>query len=92
MIRVKCEPRRMVLEGHAGYGAKGSDIVCAAVSVLVYVQVHLLEQRRALARSVMRPGYVELEAAEGGDLAVLTLGLKMLAREYPRCVTVVSEQ
>ena len=89
MIRVQCEPRRMVLEGHAGYSAKGSDIVCAAVSILVYVQVHLLEERHALMRAVMRPGYVELEAGETGDLRVLALGLQMLAREYPRCVAVV---
>ena len=89
MIRATCTPRRVVLEGHAGYGPKGSDIVCAAVSILVYVQVHLLEERHALVRSVMRPGYVELEADEKGDLRVLALGLQMLAREYPRCVVMV---
>ena len=70
MIRVTCEPRRVVLEGHAGYAPKGSDIVCAAVSMLVYVQFHLLEEQGLLERSVMRPGYVELSAREGGQVKV----------------------
>lgn len=88
MIRVTCEPRRVVLEGHAGYAPKGSDIVCAAVSMLVYVQFHLLEEQGLLERSVMRPGYVELSAREGGEVKVLALGMRMLAQEYPRCVRI----
>ena len=35
MIRVQFCSNSVTMEGHAGYGKKGSDIVCAAVSALV---------------------------------------------------------
>ena len=57
--------------------------------MLVYVQFHLLEEQGLLERAVMRPGYVELSAREGGELKVLALGMRMLAQEYPRCVVMV---
>lgn len=37
------------VEGHAGYAAKGNDIVCAAVSALTQGMAHALEQ-------IMKPG------------------------------------
>lgn len=38
MIEVKFNPKKHTLsvEGHAGYAEKGKDIVCAAVSILLY--------------------------------------------------------
>lgn len=92
MIRVRCEGRRITLDGHAGYGRKGSDIVCAAVSMLVYVQLRLLEKRGLAEHWDIHSGHVELAAREGGTLEVLELGLRELAKEYPRCVRIDGEE
>ena len=35
-ITFKPETLELIMEGHAGYGEKGNDIVCAAVSTLFY--------------------------------------------------------
>ena len=35
MIRVKAEPGRLTVQGHADYGPAGQDIVCAAASALM---------------------------------------------------------
>ena len=88
MIRAVVDKRRAVVTGHAGYAACGSDIVCAAVSILVYVQVRLLERAGALEALHSRSGYVAmtLQPDCGMRPEVLALGLKWLAREYPDCV------
>ena len=39
MIRVRFEENRLTVCGHAGYAARGEDIVCAAVSALVYALI-----------------------------------------------------
>lgn len=36
---------KFTVEGHAGYAAKGKDIVCAAVSALTFATVKALESR-----------------------------------------------
>ena len=88
MIQVKMDGRRVVLSGHAGYETPGRDIVCAAVSILVYVQVRLLEKVGALEALHSEPGHVAMTLRQGcGEKPeVLALGLKWLAREYPECV------
>lgn len=89
MIRVKMDRRCVTLEGHAGYGKKGSDIVCAAVSALLYVQMRLLERQGALETCTARPGRAVLLLRPGqGDLSVLELGLRWLEGEYPACLQV----
>ena len=36
MITVQCKKGQITVSGHAGYAEKGHDIVCAAVSILIY--------------------------------------------------------
>jgi len=92
MIRVRFAPRCVALEGHAGYGPRGADIVCAAVSTLVYVQTRLLEKQGALASYAVAPGRVVLRLSDEADLSVLELGLRWLAGEYPHCVCVEQQE
>ena len=80
MIRVHFEGSAVTMDGHAGYAKRGGDIVCAAVSILVYVQLRLLERQNAVEHADIREGHVELRAREGGDLDVLALGLRELAQ------------
>ena len=46
MTKVKIGPQYIVIEGHAGYSDKGTDIVCAAVSALGQSLKHIDELYR----------------------------------------------
>ena len=85
------EGRRIVgfeVKGHSGYAQEGEDIVCAAMSALVYVQVRLLEEAGALASLEAEDGFVRLHLKDGARCEVLEVGARWLGAEYPRCVTV----
>jgi uncharacterized protein YsxB (DUF464 family) len=80
--------------GHAGAGKTGSDIVCAAVSVLIRTAVRALSDRPGVTirYEAPEPGLLFLEAdytAEGKDFlfaagVFLIEGLASVAEEYPR--------
>jgi len=80
-------------DGHAGAGRMGTDIVCAAVSVLMRTAVRSLNGRKGITIrwEAPEPGFLSLEAdytAEGRDFlfaagVFLTEGLASVAEEYP---------
>jgi len=79
--------------GHAGAGKTGTDIVCAAVSVLMRTAVRTLSDRKGITVrwEAPEPGFLFLEAgytAEGREFlsaagVFLTEGLESVAEEYP---------
>lgn len=89
MIRIIFTDRRVTVQGHAGYGEKGKDVVRAAVSALVYALIATLEETGNIRESVVRPGYATV-AAEKEDRAfdVVRGGLGQIAARYPAYVTV----
>jgi uncharacterized protein len=80
--------------GHAGAGKTGSDIVCAAVSVLMRTAVRVLSNRKGITvrYDAPEPGLLFWEAeytAEGKDFlfavgVFLIEGLASVAEEYPK--------
>lgn len=38
MTTITLEPNRLSVAGHAGYGKVGYDIVCAGISILVFIR------------------------------------------------------
>ena len=88
MICVRFEEKTVTISGHAGYAKRGEDIVCAAMSALVYVQVRILEKAEALASLEAQDGFVRLRLNDGARCEVLEMGARWLATEYPRCVRV----
>jgi len=80
--------------GHAGAGPTGTDIVCAAVSVLMRTAVRALSGKKGITIrcEAPEPGFLLLEAdytAEGKDFlsvagVFLTEGLASVAEEYPQ--------
>ena len=84
-------------EGHAGYGAEGSDIVCAAVSALLFGYLSYLceltnEQGAGQVCREERDGYlwVRSKGLRGRDIrafAVIFEGLRLVAEAYPSHVT-----
>lgn len=80
------------VEGHAGYAARGSDIVCAAASILFYTLAnHLSARKEAEAQVTKRNGDAFLtakgEEAEK-DLALILTGFFLLQESYPEHVRV----
>ncbi|WP_010259586.1 ribosomal-processing cysteine protease Prp [Treponema primitia] len=81
------------VEGHAGAGPKGGDIVCAAVSVLTRTALQVLSQREGITVRGEAPerGIVRIEidyTGQGREFlsaagAFLLEGLKSVAGEYP---------
>jgi uncharacterized protein YsxB (DUF464 family) len=56
----------VIAEGHSGYGNRGSDIVCAGISTLVYALINTLLDEEAsdrikLVRKILRDGYAFIE-------------------------------
>jgi uncharacterized protein YsxB (DUF464 family) len=91
------------VRGHAGAGLKGTDIVCAAVSVLTRTALAVLSNREGLRVSGGAPErgvfFLETEAltAEGRAFlaaagAFLLEGLRSLAGEYPENCTITIER
>lgn len=89
----------IIVEGHSGFNEKGKDIVCSAVSILVYTLLNMLkdeesDKRLILRREVVRDGYfcVEVEPFEfsksrtKGIIDTVIMGLALLNEEYPKNV------
>ena len=94
--------RSCQVRGHAGAGKKGSDIVCAAVSVLTRTIVRVLSGRKGInvRGSIPGQGNFHLEAdytEEGREFlastgAFLYEGLLSVAEEFPENCTVSIER
>jgi len=92
------------VRGHAGAGKRGSDIVCAAVSVLAGTAQTVLSGREGIAArsDAPRRGVFTLEtkalSKAGQDFlaavgAFLVEGFASVAREYPQnCVMTITKE
>lgn len=85
------------VEGHAGWAPRGKDIVCAGVSALTQAVLLGLEEYLALNPEVkVKEGFLHcrLSGAEQkvpeaqAILATMELGLRAMAREYPRSIKI----
>ena len=103
MINVLIERRNngalvsLKAEGHAGYAAKGFDIVCSAVSVLIKTTLQVLETTSGISLETESPvrGFVSFKIENknldfqleerliyAGDF--LAAGLGTVQEEYPK--------
>lgn len=89
MIEVTFTHQRMTVQGHADYAPRGEDIVCAAMSALVYALIGALEESDLLREVIVRPGFATV-AAKKEDKAfdVVRCGIGQIAARYPQCVKV----
>ena len=105
MIRVKVKldgednPLLMEIRGHALFAPGGSDIVCAAVSVLTQTIVFAMDDLLDVQPPVkMRKGFLRISVPERLDpskkegffllFKTLLLGLSEIAKSYPRHLSV----
>ena len=88
MIRVSDRPGRLTLRGHAGWGNRGADIVCAAVSILVETLARSLPE----GETQLGDGFAEFRFAPGNPAAACARrGLSLLAESYPENVQVSTD-
>lgn len=87
------------LDGHAGYAPVGQDIVCSAVSILLFTLANALSDSGAEDLEVsLEPGdsYIGCTASYA-DIEIDTLfkfaviGLELLEEQYPENVEILSE-
>lgn len=94
MIRIYRDGYKLDIEGHAGYGAYGSDIVCAAASILFFTLLREL-QRRDIEVTAKTDEVREITATVNPafsfdtDIVYETIctGFMMLSEEYPEHVS-----
>ena len=101
MIRITFKPKTMELEinGHAGHGKKGKDIVCSAISTLFYTLGENLLQsspmlyEEPIIKEEDGGGYIVSHPKEEyeGNIALIyrtvLIGMQMVAEQYPKNVS-----
>lgn len=83
------------LKGHAGYAAKGSDVVCAAVSALSQTLVMAAEiltkddVEYAINSGNLEFGWEEASETLKTLIDGFRIGIMAIAADYPECITLV---
>jgi uncharacterized protein len=94
-------PTSFFAQGHVGWAEAGTDVVCAAVSVLLQsAWLGLKEYAQVAVKSSRSPGRLELrwpvDSREREDVraivATATLSLNCIAEQYPNHVRISREQ
>ncbi|MDP4094090.1 MAG: ribosomal-processing cysteine protease Prp [Bacillota bacterium] len=90
------------VKGHAGYGKYGSDIVCAAVSVVAYTAIGALDELAGIKNYSEKDGYMKcsipLDIPEdkkqtaGIILETMAIGFKQVRNAYGKYVSVLEEE
>lgn len=92
------------IEGHAGYGEAGNDIVCSAVSVLGYTAIGALSDIAAIDfdYSIGESGYMKCsipveipfhkKSGVKTILDTIVLGFKQIELSYEKYVAVLDEE
>lgn len=102
MITVTCfnngkKDRHITLKGHSELAAYGSDIVCAAVSALVYTLTQYINMHDSggFAKIRLETGYADIEynSCPQNIMAVfdaVTDGFRLIASNYPSNVKYIA--
>ena len=93
MIKIKTNDETLAIrvEGHAGYAEKGKDIVCSAVSILLYtyaselLRLGILPQIRDEENSYDIRPEADMEKAKPAFETILS-GLRLLSEVYKKNV------
>lgn len=103
-IEIRCEGGRVTqvkAQGHAGRAKSGSNLVCAAVSSLMYTAVNALESVAGVVPMIRKDDETALvqltlpDGCESRDAQVVLLtviqGLQDISHEYPKLVKITTQ-
>ena len=89
MITVKIQPDGLSVDGHAGAGTYGHDIVCASVSAITFTLIYALSDvsEESIDHSSDIPGHVSVKWQKLSDkgrtlVDAWFLGICMIANAY----------
>ena len=97
MIKVKVNPRKIRISGHAEYEEAGKDIVCSSVSSIVTTSVNaILMFNRDTIKYKVKEGLVNIDIIKNDDTTKKLLEnminlLSELESEYPKNIKVERE-
>ena len=100
MIRATRQDYHLAVDGHAGFAAVGTDIVCAAASTLFYTLARELDYRKiefTMTEDAATGAEIVAYPPDGFTLdtdvvfETICTGYRMLAEEYPEHVTFTDE-
>ena len=101
MITVQLSGTALTVRGHAGFSRYGSDIVCAAASMLAFTLAAAMEeaglQRAPEIESACGSFRIAVRPREGerarveAVFAAISAGYRLLAARYPEYVRVMDE-
>lgn len=92
-VRVRCGPggAELTAQGHAGYAPAGQDIVCAAVSSVLYTLAGLLDANGELEAFAQGEGSTRIAARGERGTKSVTRAAEIqqgLAEQWPECLRV----
>lgn len=102
MVKITWYPKynQLTIEGHAGAGPRGEDLVCAGVSAIWHTlaanamawkdQGCLMDLRVQEIEGYCQISYVSKDRWRNllsTITGAIVLGLEVLARDYPECIT-----
>jgi len=83
MIHITVTPNSIEAIGHADYDAHGKDIICSAISILMYtlsIRGHMDKEES---------GHAIVVSEDKQALELIVEGLKLIERNYPQYVEVI---
>jgi len=93
MIKIESSRGKVTVTGHAGYDEKGRDIVCSAVSILLYTLVAALDDDVQDMRLEEGDSFVTWRVTKPANRAhdVISKGFRLLANTYKGYVSYTEE-
>ena len=94
MITARASLGRITVHGHAGYAPEGQDIVCSAVSILLYTLARKLGDELHDISMEKGKSYLTWRVSKKNNEVEDTIiqGFILLAKKYPDYVTFVDER
>jgi len=88
MIRIRTSLGRITATGHAGYARRGEDIVCSAVSILLYTLAAALGDEATDLQMEEGNSRIEWKINKKNNRTqdVILEGFRLLAGTYPQYV------
>lgn len=87
MIKIKISDDVITLEGHAGYAEIGKDIVCSAVSILIYTLLQYADDKGIKCRYTLDNGSAEIHITDSCRDFMIT-GFRLLEEAYPNYIAI----
>ena len=92
MIKVIVRKNGIEIQGHANYGARGNDIVCAAASGIIQTAVLGMMKHMPNVQIAKNDGYIKINDNSHIIIDTMMMGLKDLEIQFPKHIQIKEER